>query len=129
MVCSILRHYKIDYKLTYIWTGVGIQWGKCRFKSKAILGIPGTKISPQKKRKEKERKKKQNSSGEILVPWRGIESGPSAVKVQSPRHWTTREFSIYIKISRAKRTTCLIKERKYLVTFGKGWVVMKELNL
>ena len=28
----------------------------------------------------------------ILVPWPGIESPPSAVKVPSPNHWTTREF-------------------------------------
>ena len=28
----------------------------------------------------------------ILVPWPGIEPGASAVKVQSPNHWTTREF-------------------------------------
>ena len=28
----------------------------------------------------------------ILVPWPGIEPGPSAVKAQSPKHWTTREF-------------------------------------
>ena len=29
---------------------------------------------------------------EILVPWPGIEPGPSAVKEPSPNHWTTREF-------------------------------------
>ena len=29
----------------------------------------------------------------ILVPWPGIEPGPSAVRVQSPNHWTAREFS------------------------------------
>ena len=28
----------------------------------------------------------------ILVPWPGIEPGPSAVKVLSPNHWTIREF-------------------------------------
>ena len=28
----------------------------------------------------------------ILVPQPGIEPGPSALKVQSPNHWTTREF-------------------------------------
>ena len=28
----------------------------------------------------------------ILVPWSGIETGPSAVIVWSPNHWTTREF-------------------------------------
>src|SRR5574337_1193196 len=28
----------------------------------------------------------------ILVPPPGIESGPSAVKPQSPNHWMTREF-------------------------------------
>ena len=28
----------------------------------------------------------------ILVPWPGIETGPSEVKVQSPNHWTTREL-------------------------------------
>ena len=28
----------------------------------------------------------------ILVPWPGIEPGPSAVRVQSPNHWTAREF-------------------------------------
>ena len=27
-----------------------------------------------------------------LVPWSGIETGPSAVIVWSPNHWTTREF-------------------------------------
>lgn len=27
-----------------------------------------------------------------LVPWPDIEPGPPAVKVQSPNHWTTREF-------------------------------------
>ena len=30
----------------------------------------------------------------ILVPWPGIEPRPSAVKAQSPNHWTTREFLI-----------------------------------
>ena len=30
----------------------------------------------------------------ILVPWLGIESGPSAVKAQNPNHRTTREFPI-----------------------------------
>ena len=29
---------------------------------------------------------------EILFPGTGIEPGPSAVTVQSPNHWTTREF-------------------------------------
>ena len=28
----------------------------------------------------------------ILVPPPGIEPGPSAVRTQSPNHWTTREF-------------------------------------
>ena len=28
----------------------------------------------------------------ILVPWPGIELGPSAKKAQSPDYWTTREF-------------------------------------
>ena len=28
----------------------------------------------------------------ILVPWPGIEPGPSAVKVLSPNHWTSRKF-------------------------------------
>ena len=28
----------------------------------------------------------------ILVPWPGIEPGPSTVSVWSPIHWTTREF-------------------------------------
>ena len=27
-----------------------------------------------------------------LAPWPGIEPAPSAMKVQSPNHWTTREF-------------------------------------
>ena len=37
----------------------------------------------------------------ILVPRPGIEPGPSAVKVQSLNHWTTREFPSvhYFKIS------------------------------
>ena len=29
----------------------------------------------------------------ILVPWPGIEPGPSAVRVQNLNHWTAREFS------------------------------------
>ena len=33
----------------------------------------------------------------ILVPLLEIELGPSTVKVQSPKHWTTREFPIYFK--------------------------------
>ena len=28
----------------------------------------------------------------ILVPWPGTEPGPSAVKVLSPHHWTSRKF-------------------------------------
>ena len=28
----------------------------------------------------------------ILVPWPGIESRPSAVRMQSPNHWLAREF-------------------------------------
>ena len=28
----------------------------------------------------------------ILIPWPGIESGPSAVKMQSSNHWRAREF-------------------------------------
>ena len=31
-------------------------------------------------------------AGSLLVPLQGIESGPSAVKVWNPNHWTTREF-------------------------------------
>ena len=31
----------------------------------------------------------------ILVPRPGIEPGPSAVKAQSPNHWTAREFPKY----------------------------------
>ena len=31
----------------------------------------------------------------ILVPQLGIEPGPSAVKVQSPNHWTAREFLVF----------------------------------
>ena len=31
----------------------------------------------------------------IIVPWLGIEPWPPAVKVQSPNHWTTREFPYY----------------------------------
>lgn len=30
----------------------------------------------------------------ILVPWPGIEPGPSAVKAESLNHWTIREFPI-----------------------------------
>ena len=30
----------------------------------------------------------------ILVPLSGIEPGPSAVRAQSPNHWTAREFPI-----------------------------------
>ena len=33
-------------------------------------------------------------SHEILVPWPGIKPGPSAVRAQSPNHWTTREFPV-----------------------------------
>ena len=29
----------------------------------------------------------------ILVPWPGFEPGPSAVKAQSPSHWSAREFA------------------------------------
>ena len=32
----------------------------------------------------------------ILVPWPGIEPTPSAVKVWSPNHWTSREFPVFI---------------------------------
>ena len=32
----------------------------------------------------------------ILVPWSGIESGPSTVKAWSPNHWTAREFPVTI---------------------------------
>ena len=31
----------------------------------------------------------------ILVPQPGTEPGPSAVKAQSPKHWTAREFQDY----------------------------------
>ena len=33
--------------------------------------------------------------GSHLVPRPGIESGPSAVRVHSPNHWTAREFPIF----------------------------------
>ena len=33
-------------------------------------------------------------AGSILFPQLGIEPRPSAVKVPSPNHWTTREFLI-----------------------------------
>ena len=29
----------------------------------------------------------------ILVPWPGIKPAPPAMEVQSPNHWTTREFT------------------------------------
>ena len=32
----------------------------------------------------------------ILFPQLGTEPRPSAVKAQSPNHWTTREFSIIV---------------------------------
>ena len=32
----------------------------------------------------------------ILLPRPGTEPRPSAVKVQSPNHWTTRKFSIIV---------------------------------
>ena len=32
----------------------------------------------------------------ILVPWPGIEPAYSAVKAQSPNHWTTREFPLVL---------------------------------
>ena len=34
-------------------------------------------------------------AGGILVPWPEIEPGPSAVKAQSPNHWTARELNSY----------------------------------
>ena len=34
----------------------------------------------------------------ILVPWPGMETGSSAVKAQSPNHWTSREFPIQFSI-------------------------------
>ena len=36
----------------------------------------------------------------ILVPWPGTEPGPSAVSVQSPNHWTIREFPVSHTLSR-----------------------------
>ena len=38
----------------------------------------------------------------ILVPWSGIKPEPSAVKVQSPNHWTTREFPYCAFLHRTK---------------------------
>ena len=35
----------------------------------------------------------------MLVPWPGVEPVPSAMKAQSPNHWTTREFPKQHKIS------------------------------
>ena len=32
------------------------------------------------------------ATGEILVSGSGVEPGPSAVRAQSPNHWTTRGF-------------------------------------
>ena len=32
----------------------------------------------------------------ILVPWPGIEPVPSAVKMHSPNHWTSREFLVFL---------------------------------
>ena len=34
----------------------------------------------------------------ILVPRAGLEPGPSAVKVQSPNHWTARKFLPVFKL-------------------------------
>ena len=42
----------------------------------------------------------------ILVPWPGIEPGPSAVKAPSPNHWTAREFPnniLFLKKSLKKK--------------------------
>ena len=36
----------------------------------------------------------RHSACGILVPWTGIEPGPSAVKAWSPNHWTARKFPI-----------------------------------
>ena len=33
----------------------------------------------------------------ILIPQSGIEAQPSAVKAQSPNHWTTREFPSWLR--------------------------------
>ena len=38
----------------------------------------------------------------ILVPWSGIEPGPSAVKVWSPNHWTAKEFPIIPHLKKKK---------------------------
>ena len=44
----------------------------------------------------------------ILVSRPGIESGPSAVKVQSPNHWTAREFPGFDVGGSAGLRPCLV---------------------
>ena len=46
---------------------------------------------------------------EILIPRPGIEPGPSAVKVQSPNHWTAREYpatALFLTAHNWKKLTC-----------------------
>ena len=45
----------------------------------------------------------------ILVPWPGIEPMPSAVKMWSPNHWTSREFPIAHFILEPKGKKVLIQ--------------------
>ena len=41
----------------------------------------------------------RDASGTLILPW-GIELKPSAVKAQSPNHWTTRKFSDFAPFSK-----------------------------
>ena len=44
---------------------------------------------------------------EILVPWSGVKPAPSAMKVQSPNHWTTGEFpTLGVSASLSAKGSC-----------------------
>ena len=53
----------------------------------------------------------------MLVSQPGIESGPLAVKAQSPNHWTDREAS--------KLGKCVLRVKCY----AEGWVHLEDLHV
>lgn len=59
---------------------------------------------------------------EILVPWPGIEPGPSTVKVLSPKPWTAREVT-YVLDAHSETSACL---RTEWLEQGRGpeWVLV-----
>ena len=69
----------------------------------------------------------------ILVLWPGTRPRSSAVKVQSPNHWTTREFPLFMLTTRremeiSKELRREILANSYILSWWKSYRIFLHMN-